>query len=151
MTTAEFIANEEGLRLEPYHDIAGFPTIGVGHKLSGEKYADLSQWQAITREHALRQLDGHLSHFKRGVERVINFNFRVTENEMTALTCLAFNIGLGALERSELAKMINADESTVAITLEWCDWCKATIGGHKQVVEGLLNRRRREVALYFGV
>ena len=29
MTTAEF-AREEGLRLEPYHDVAGFPTIGVG-------------------------------------------------------------------------------------------------------------------------
>ena len=22
--------HEEGLRLEPYHDVAGFPTIGVG-------------------------------------------------------------------------------------------------------------------------
>ena len=98
MTDAEFIAKEEGLRLEPYHDVAGFPTIGVGHKLSDEKWADLRQWPAITKAEALRQFDGHLSHFKRGVERIIDFNFRVTENEVTALTSFAFNLGLWGLE-----------------------------------------------------
>ena len=149
VTTAEFIAKEEGLRLEPYHDVAGFPTIGIGHKLSDEKWADLRQWPAVTKAEALRQFDGHLSHFKSGVERIIDFNFRVTENEVTALTSFAFNLGLGALERSKLAKMINADKPPVAVALEWLDWCKA--GRPLKVVEGLLNRRRREVALFFGV
>ena len=59
------------------------------------------------------------------MERIIDFNFRVTENEVTALTSFAFNLGLGALESSELAKMINADKPPVAVALEWLDWCKA--------------------------
>ena len=157
---AEFIAQWEGCRLDPYHDIAGYPTIGFGHKLSDEKHADLSQWPSITREEALQQLDQHLAHFRGGVEdaAVVRYASRpLGEDQLTALTSFAFNLGLGALRRSKLLKLVrhwsaNPDTaSEAALVLEWLDWCKATIDGRKQVVEGLLNRRRAEVALFFGV
>ena len=38
----------EGCRLAPYHDSLGYPTIGIGHLLSREAWADLSQWAPIT-------------------------------------------------------------------------------------------------------
>ena len=94
----------------------------------------------------------HIS--RRGVERIIHFNFRVTENEVTALTSFAFNLGLGSFwSVPELAKMINADAFSSERPSHWSGWTGARRPsvGRKQVVEGLLNRRRREVALFFGV
>lgn len=156
-STAEFIAEFEGCRLDAYHDIAGYPTIGIGHKLSDEKWADLSQWPPITREQALSQLDVHLDHFRGAVHRLIDFG-RLQPNQETALVSFAFNLGAGALERSRLRGMVgnylrgagHASEGP-ALVLEWLDWCKATIDGRKQVVDGLLRRRRAEVALFFGL
>ena len=152
-STAEFIAQWEGLRRRPYHDVAGYPTIGVGHKLSNDKWTPLDKWPAITREHALQQLDEHLAHFRAGVGRTIRY--RLQPDEETALVSFAFNLGLGSLSvfRPWIVNYMRADSvgNATALVLEWLDWCKATIDGRKQVVEGLLNRRRAEVALFFGM
>jgi GH24 family phage-related lysozyme (muramidase) len=42
--TAQFVAQFEGLKLEPYFDPAGIMTIGYGHQLSPTKYADWESW-----------------------------------------------------------------------------------------------------------
>lgn len=52
---------DEGLRLKPYYDSLGFPTQGVGHKLSNERYADLSAWPDITEDHAMAWLDDDIA------------------------------------------------------------------------------------------
>ena len=63
MTTAEFIANEEGYSDKPYRDGAGYWTIGWGRLLSTDIDADPRQWGRIDREDELRV------HFTPGVER----------------------------------------------------------------------------------
>ena len=63
MTTAEFIANEEGYSDKPYRDGAGYWTIGWGRLLSTDIDADPRQWGRIDREDELRE------HFTPGVER----------------------------------------------------------------------------------
>ena len=157
---AEFIAKWEGCRLDPYHDIAGYPTIGFGHKLSDEKHADLSQWPSITREEALQQLDQHLAHFRGGVEdaAVVRYASRpLGEDQLTALTSFAFNLGLGALRRSKLLKLVRGwsanpeTSSEAALVLEWCLLEQSHDQWKERVVEGLLDRRFAEVALFFGV
>ena len=148
MTTAEFIAQEEGLRLEPYRDQAGYPTIGVGHLLSRDPGADLSRWKPITREEALRLLDEDLERFVAAVRETCG---ELPTDQETACVSLAFNIGAAGFKGSELAKMINRGDHDVAVALEWLSWNKITVSGKKRVSEGLLNRRRREVALFFGV
>ena len=35
--------------------------------------------------------------------------------------------------------------------MEWVDWSNKTVGGVKTASAGLLDRRRREVALFFGL
>ena len=42
--TAQFIAQFEGLRLKPYFDSVGIPTIGYGHQLSPIKHAGWESW-----------------------------------------------------------------------------------------------------------
>lgn len=46
----DLTAFHEGRKAVPYYDQFGFPTCGIGHKLSNEKYAPLSQWPIATDE-----------------------------------------------------------------------------------------------------
>ena len=144
---AEFIAREEGIKLEPYYDIAGYPTIGVGHKLSDDKWADLSKWESITHKEALEQFDEHLQSFEKEVRRIIMAT--LTDKQVVALTSLAFNIGVHGLRTSLLAKQINRGEYMFEIAREWVTWCKYTEHGVKKVSRGLSRRRMREVYLFF--
>lgn len=52
---------DEGLRLKAYYDSLGYPTQGVGHKLSNERYADLSAWPDITEGQAMVWLDADIA------------------------------------------------------------------------------------------
>ena len=145
---AEWVAREEGLRLDPYYDTAGYVTIGVGHRLSDEPNVPLSQWSPITRDEALAIFDQDLQRFREGIEASIEIE--LNDDQLTALVSLAYNIGLGAFHLSDLVHLINSDSTEYVIVLEWTDWCKAHVNGRLHVVEGLLERRRREVALFFG-
>ena len=148
MTTAEFVAHWEGFRECAYHDVAGYPTIGYGRKLSNVRWTDLSQFPDTTKEAEADHL--LIPKFKAGVERIITM--RLEPDEETALVSFAYNLGLGSLAKLEpFVAEYQRTGGGLKLMLEWLDWCKATIGGRKQVVEGLLNRRRAEVALFFGV
>lgn len=48
ITLEKLLMFEEGLRLEAYYDSEGYPTIGIGHKLSANKYEDLGNWDNIS-------------------------------------------------------------------------------------------------------
>ena len=148
VSMAEWIAREEGLRLCPYLDVGGIPTIGVGHELSTVRNADLSQWSCIAKEEALSLLEWDLKHFRNAVEDVVEIE--LTAGQEIALVSLAYNIGTGAFSTSHLLRLINQGAAEHLVVLEWTDWCKAHVAGHLEVLEGLLNRRRREVALFYG-
>ena len=147
LTLEEWVAREEGLRLEPYHDIAGYATICVGHRLSGQQNADLSRWEPMTRAECLDLLSTDLERFREGVDRHIAVD--LDGDQETALVSLAFNVGLGAFSGSELVRLINGSAPDHLVVLEWTDWDKAHVDGRLQVVESLLQRRRREVHLFF--
>lgn len=143
-SAAEFIAREEGIVLHPYHDAAGFPTICVGHLLSDTKHADLAQWQPMSRAECLDLLDQDLDRFRRAVDLAVLI--ALTADQETALVSLAFNIGSGAFQRSELVRLLDAGAPEHQVVLEWLDWSHA--GG--KLSDGLVARRRREVALFYG-
>ena len=126
----------------------GYPTIGYGRKLSNEKWADLSNFPDTTKEAEAEHL--LIPKFEAGVERIITGSLLPCEE--TALVSFAYNLGLGSLAKLEpFVAEYQRTGGGLKLMLEWLDWCKATIGGRKQVVEGLLNRRRAECALFFGV
>ena len=155
MTTAEFIGREEGFRAKAYQDSEGNWTIGFGRLLSTDPNADPSQWPDVDQnEEAERHFGPTIARFRAGVQRLITIH-RNADQE-TALVSFAYNLGLGALEQSKLRKIINEDLGTrqwwsVHVALEWVDWSNITIGGRKQASAGLLDRRRREVAMFFGL
>ena len=130
----------EGLRLKAYPDpgTGGHPwTIGHGH--TGP---DVFQGETIREIEAEQLLLGDLERFKHGVDNLVNPDL-TTDNEFTAMVCLAFNIGLGNFGKSSVLKFHNTGNKKAAADA-FLLWNKA--GGKE--VKGLTNRRIDERKLF---
>lgn len=66
------------------------------------------------------------------------------ENPFSSLVSLAYNVGLGAFEKSTLLKMLNSGKEHEAIAPQFLRWNKA--GG--KVLTGLTRRRQAEIDLF---
>lgn len=131
----------EGLRLEPYHDVAGFPTIGYGTLLSRERGADLSKWRPTTEAEAEAALTSHLT---RSAKSVVNLcPVPLTIGQFSALIDFAFNLGSGSLQASTLRRCVNRGDMLGAIE-QFGRWVYA--GGVK--FPGLVRRRQAEVRVF---
>lgn len=131
----------EGCVLTPYHDPVGYPTIGYGHLLSLEPYADLKKWKPITQQEADDLLIKDLLIKRNGVRKLI----RVSLNEWqeAALIDFAFNCGTGNLQASTLRKVINRKEFDQA-PKQFMRWVFAR--GVK--LNGLVRRRKAEADVW---
>jgi GH24 family phage-related lysozyme (muramidase) len=125
-----------------YHDMLGFPTIGVGHLLSRNKWEDLSIYQPITIEdaHILHRND--LDKYAIGVSKLVKI--AISDNEFGALVSLAFNVGLGNLGASTLIRKLNRGDSKDDVANEFLKWNK----GGGRVIAGLTRRRISERKLF---
>lgn len=88
----EALAEEEGVRLTVYRDVAGYPTVGVGHLIrpaDGLKVGD-----RITYEEALEFLEQDLKTAERGVQRLVG-DLSLYQHEFDALVDLVYNVGEG--------------------------------------------------------
>lgn len=137
----ELIKAFEGVRLEAYHDPVGFPTQGIGRLLSREKWADLSQWPAITLDEATLWLEQDLQKIGLSYARILPAP--LNDNEYAAVTSFAFNLGIGALEASTLRRKLLRNDRLGAAE-EFLRWDHA--GGRK--VAGLTRRRIAERSLF---
>ena len=133
----ELIKRFEGLRLSPYHDPIGLPTVGVGHLLSKEKWADLSQWPTITEEEADNLLRKDVARFERAVGRLVKRP--LTKGQFDALVSFTFNLGAGALQASTLRRVLNRGDYHDA-PRQLLRWVFA--GGRR--LRGLVRRREAE-------
>jgi len=126
----------EGCKLTSYKDIAGVWTIGYGH--TGPDVVEGLVWRQT-------KADAQLS--KDVAERVPQVlsacKVEPNENQLAALVCLAFNIGIGAFKKSTVLRLHNAGSFAEAATA-FSMWNKA--GG--RVRAGLTRRRAAEAALY---
>lgn len=141
-----FIGHEEGTVLHVYKDVAGIPTVGVGHVLRpGESFPN-----GITYQQAMDLLRHDIQTAESGVEtRVIA---PLTQNQFDALCSFVFNCGAGALAQSSLLKLINSGQSgdANAITTAFSLWSKRKDPktGALVVDQVLWGRRHREAALF---
>lgn len=134
----------EGLKLTAYFCPANVATIGIGHTRTVTR-ADVHTQRRITAEEAERLLAEDLAAFERGVRRLCTLP--PNQNQFDAFVSLAFNIGLGAFERSTALRRHNAgDFDAAANAIE--KWNKATVNGQRKVLRGLTRRRAAEKALY---
>ena len=145
---AAFLIQEEDLILRPYRDSAGLPTIGVGHLLSDDPRADLSQWENITREEALDLLTEDV---EPRLQHVVDATpaWTHTADKLAAMLSLAFNIGRYGFAGSHLNILLRGSADIHEVWPEWASWCKATIDGEKVVLHGLVERRIRELCLFY--
>lgn len=133
----QFIEEQEGCELEVYKDVAGYPTIGVGHLIKkGEDFSN-----GITIEEAYTLLHKDLLPTAASIMRLIKVP--LSNNQYTALLSFTFNLGGGALQRSTLRSRLNREEY-VGAAQEFPKWCWA--GGRK--IRGLYLRRLREQKLF---
>jgi GH24 family phage-related lysozyme (muramidase) len=126
----------------PYHDMVGFPTIGVGHLLSRVKYEDLSKYPPITEAEAIALKYRDLDRFAIGVCSLVKCD--INDNEFGALVSLAFNIGLGNLKSSTLLRKLNRGDDRNDVGLEFLKWDKA----QGQKIRGLSLRRNAEMKVF---
>ncbi len=130
----------ESLRLAPYHDAAGYPTVGYGHLLSMDKWADLKQWPAITEEKADALLRSDTVNSERAVERFISAP--LTQGQFDALVSFTFNLGVGALQASTLRRVLNLRDYP-EVPKQLRRWVYAD--GRR--LRGLVRRREAEILL----
>ncbi|PKR54392.1 lysozyme [Thalassospira marina] len=129
--------------IEPYHDDAGYPTIGFGHLLSRKKWDDLGRYQPITVADANQLLRQDMLRSLAAVRRLIAVP--VTDEQEAALIDFAFNCGGANLQASTLRRVINRGEYEAA-PAQFMRWVYA--GGRK--MGGLVARRAAEVDMWAG-
>jgi lysozyme len=142
VSAAKIIAKFEGLRLRAYKDSGGLWTIGYGNTINPETGLPIKQGDVITKAKALEWLKITTANVQGRVKALLKRP--VTENQLAALTSLAYNIGLGAFGRSTLLRKLNAGENSSNVAAEFLRWNKV----QGKEVPGLTNRRKLEAELY---
>ncbi len=130
----------EGLRLVPYRDVAGYPTVGVGHLLSKDHGEPLFLYRTLTEDEVDELLRKDVRHHESAVSRLVSVP--LTQGQFDALVSFTFNLGAGALQESTLRRFLNlSDYPEVPNQLR--RWVFA--GGRR--LRGLERRREAEVLI----
>ena len=136
----DFLIKEEGVRLKPYLDSVGIPTIGVGSTYyeSGKRVKMTDP--PITHKRAMELFANIVKPYEILVWSVTRDD--INQNQFNALVSLAFNIGQGGFKKSSVLKKVNSRFSEEEIRQSWLLW---KFAGNKPI---LLKRRIREFSLY---
>ena len=137
----ELIQSHEGLRLDPYYDPVGLPTIGYGQLLSNEPYADLSQFDSITEDQAVEFLRQRLDRIDGILNRLVEVP--IDNNQRNALASFVYNVGEGNFRSSTLLRELNAGNYEGAAE-QFPSWIYA----RGQQLPGLVTRREDERNLF---
>jgi len=133
----ELLKKSEGFRDRVYADIAGFRTIGFGHRLrAGEEY-----FGGITVEQAQAILAEDIGSAEAAVERLVRVP--LTQGQFDALVDFVFNLGAGRLASSTLLGYLNAGKYDAA-AWQLLAWDHA---GSREIA-GLKLRRESEFRLW---
>ncbi|MDR3503118.1 MAG: lysozyme [Legionella sp.] len=125
----------ESCRLKAYQDSVGVWTIGWGETKG------IHAGMVWTQQQADETLAKRYDEFEDAVLRAVKV--KVDENELGALTCFTYNVGIGAFQKSSVLRELNAGNEVEAADA-LLQWDKA--GG--KVLGGLLRRRKAERALF---
>lgn len=125
----------EGCKLKAYLCPAGILTIGWGRTTNVKKGDTCTQAQADA------WLVAEYDSFEKQVRALVKVS--LTANQLGALTCFAYNVGVGAFKSSTLLKLLNAGNYQGAAE-QFARWNKA--GG--VTMAGLTKRRAAEADLF---
>lgn len=131
----------EGVKYTAYLCPAGVPTIGAGHTGPDVTRADVKNHKTITESEVNNLLSKDLAKFETAVRKAVKVS--LNEDQIGALVSFAYNVGVGALQKSTLLKVIN--EGHLHLVRE--NFMKWTKGGGR-VLPGLVRRRGAEADLF---
>lgn len=136
---AAAIKREEGGSLHAYQDAGGVWTIGYGH--TGSDVVAGSIWSE-------QQVDAAFAADIARVETALSSMLTRprTQAELDGLASLGFNIGLGALAKSTIVRLLNAGVAAPVAALHFLDW----IYVGSSINRGLVQRRGREMLRFLG-
>jgi len=128
----------EGLRLKPYLDTQGVPTIAMGNTyyLDGRKVT--MQDKPLTLKEAVDLSTIVANDFASKVDSLVKSN--VNQNQFNALVSLAYNIGINGFKNSTVLRKVNINPNDPKIQDAFMMWTK-----NKE----LIGRRKSEVTQYF--
>lgn len=132
----DLIKKFEGCALKAYLCPSKIPTIGYGHTM-GVKLG-----QVITQAEAEKLLKIDLQIHENNVNSLLKVP--LTQNQFDALVCFEYNVGKGNLQTSGLLRDINT-KNFANVPTQLRKWI---YGSGKQKLQGLVNRREAEIALF---
>lgn len=142
----KFMADEEGIKLKPYNDSAGIPTIGIGCTFYPNGSKVTMKDEPLPNEAAAWKLfDKVNSNFMLTVYSTTRDD--INQNQFNALVALCYNIGTPSFKTSTVLKLVNKNPNDPAIADAFYMWRYSTVDGVKKPI--LAGRRKREAALYF--
>lgn len=133
----------EGFKDYAYIDTDGTPVIGYG--LSRINGVPVRIGDRITPSEADSALDAHLREIQQELAKVVKVE--LTEQQLSALASISFNVGVGAIKNSTLLRKINAQDYAGAAN-EFLRWDKANMRGRLVQLPGLSRRRAAERNLF---
>jgi lysozyme len=142
VSAEKLIAKFEGLRLKAYQDNGGIWTIGYGSTKDPYTGVPVRQGQTISKATALDWLQKDIAQRQVAIRKLVKVP--ITSNQLAAITSLAYNIGLGAFQRSTLLRLLNQKAPITEIADQFLRWNK--VNGKE--IKGLTNRRILERELF---
>jgi lysozyme len=135
----EKLHKREGLKLKPYLDTKGIPTIAMGNTyyLDGKKVT--MKDKPLTLEQAKILGNVTANNFASQVDAVVKST--VNQNQFDALVSLAYNIGINGFKKSTVLKLVNKNPTDTKIKDAFLMWTK-----NKE----LIGRRNSEIEQYYG-
>lgn len=127
----------EGFSAVPYRDVAGNLTVGYGTETTSN--------ETITEDTALDLLVAKTNTIVDSINSMVTVP--LNQNQFDALVIFAYNVGIGALQRSTLLKLVNA-QMFINASDQFLAWDHVHIHGQSFVNKGLENRRKAEQALF---
>lgn len=151
-TGLDSLKRSEGVVPVMYRDVAGLPTIGIGHLLTKSELSSgklliagiLTPWTpALT----MAQVDDLLRQDLQATEKqvLLAVHVALSQPQFDALVSFTFNVGGTAFARSKLVQKLNAGDYA-GVPEQLRRWVYAA--GKPQ--EGLRKRREEEVRLWNG-
>jgi lysozyme len=137
----QLIEPSEGFESAPYLCPAKVPSIGYGSTRYANGTRVTLQDPHITKTQATQLVLDTLGEYEDAVNRYVKVT--LTQNQFDALVDFAYNVGIGALQKSTLLQKLNSGDYTGASN-EFGKW----VHGGGAVLPGLVTRRKAEKTLF---
>ena len=131
----DLIKRWEGFRDKAYLCPGNVWTIGYGHT------KDVRRDMCISKEQAEELLKEDLKYFENAVKQLSKVE--LTQGQFDAMVSFSFNVGVNALRKSTLLRLVNQNKFTAASS-EFSRWVYA----NKKRLPGLVKRRAEEKQLF---